>query len=60
MPPKVSYRLTQCGEGLLDVMDHLTGWIAKELDGIEVAKRRYDEECVASRGGSPGADIPTG
>lgn len=45
VPPKVSYRLTQCGEGLLDVMDHLTGWIAKELDGIEVAKRRYDENA---------------
>ncbi|ASM74366.1 MULTISPECIES: winged helix-turn-helix transcriptional regulator [Roseobacteraceae] len=43
VPPKVSYSLTQCGEGLLDVMEQLTGWIGNELDAIEVAKRRYDE-----------------
>lgn len=44
VPPKVSYSLTQCGEGLLDVMEHLTGWIARELEGIEKAKRRYEAD----------------
>ena len=43
VPPKVSYSLTPCGEGLLDVMGQITGWIASELDTIEAAKRRYDE-----------------
>jgi DNA-binding HxlR family transcriptional regulator len=44
VPPKVSYSLTDSGEGLLDVMEHLTGWIARELDGIEKAKREYDRD----------------
>ncbi|MBM1814308.1 winged helix-turn-helix transcriptional regulator [Pseudosulfitobacter pseudonitzschiae] len=43
VPPKVSYSLTPCGAGLLDVMGQITGWIASELDTIEAAKRRYDE-----------------
>lgn len=43
VPPKVSYSLTQCGQGLLIVMEQLTGWIGSELDAIEVAKQRYDE-----------------
>lgn len=42
VPPRVSYSLTPCGEGLLDVMDQLTGWIARELDAIKSAQRRYD------------------
>ena len=42
VPPKVSYSLTRCGAGLLDVMEHLTGWIAREMEEIERAKRRYD------------------
>ena len=42
VPPKVSYSLTQSGEGLLDITDQLTGWIARELDNIDAAKRRYD------------------
>ncbi|XDA98736.1 helix-turn-helix domain-containing protein [Sulfitobacter sp. LCG007] len=41
VPPKVSYSLTQCGEGLLDVMDRLTDWIASELAYIESAKKNY-------------------
>jgi DNA-binding HxlR family transcriptional regulator len=41
VPPKVSYSLTRSGEGLLDVMSHLTGWIARELEHIEQAKQRY-------------------
>jgi DNA-binding HxlR family transcriptional regulator len=42
VPPKVSYSLTPCGKGLLEVMDHLTGWIARELNDIELAKDRFD------------------
>ena len=42
VPPRVSYELTASGEGLLGVMEGLTGWIARELEGIEAAKRRYD------------------
>lgn len=41
VPPRVSYSLTQCGEGLLDVMDRLTNWIASELAYIENAKKNY-------------------
>ncbi len=44
VPPKVSYSLTGSGEGLLEVMEHLTGWIARELDVIEAAKREYDRD----------------
>ncbi|QFT60349.1 HTH-type transcriptional activator HxlR [Sulfitobacter sp. THAF37] len=44
VPPKVSYSLTQIGEGLLDVMGQLTGWIARELQNIDAAKRQYDED----------------
>ena len=42
VPPKVSYSLTRRGQGLLDLMEHLTDWIARELDGIEAAKREHD------------------
>lgn len=42
VPPKVSYSITRSGDGLLDVMQQLTGWIANELDSIEAAKREYD------------------
>lgn len=42
VPPKVSYSLTESGEGLLAVMGGLTDWIARELDHVETAKRRYD------------------
>lgn len=42
VPPKVSYSLTASGGGLLDVMEHLTDWIARELDTIAAAKREYD------------------
>ena len=41
VPPKVSYSLTRCGEGLLSVMDGLTGWIAGELAYIENAKKSF-------------------
>lgn len=48
VPPKVSYSLTPCGRGLLVVMDQLTGWIARELDNIEMAKQRYDRNGSVS------------
>lgn len=44
VPPKVSYALTDLGEGLLGVMDGLTGWIGRELDNVEAAKRRHDAQ----------------
>ncbi|MBC9247555.1 helix-turn-helix transcriptional regulator [Paracoccus sp. 11-3] len=47
IPPKVSYSLTKSGEGLLAVMEGLTGWIAKELETVERAKARYDARAQA-------------
>ncbi|MDK8875207.1 MULTISPECIES: helix-turn-helix domain-containing protein [Paracoccus] len=44
VPPKVSYALTGLGEGLLGVMDGLTGWIGRELENVQAAKRRYDAQ----------------
>lgn len=44
IPPKVSYELSPCGEGLLEVMNNLTAWIARELEGIEQAKQSFDQE----------------
>lgn len=49
VPPRVSYTLTPRGEGLLAVVDGLTGWIARELDGIEAAKQAYDAAEPARR-----------
>lgn len=47
IPPKVSYSLTQSGEGLLEVMEGLTAWIAKELETVERAMARYDAQMQA-------------
>ena len=47
VPPKVSYSLTQSGDGLLAVMEGLTCWIAKERETVERAKARYDARMEA-------------
>ena len=48
VPPKVSYALTNLGEGLLGVMDGLTGWIGRELENVETARRHYDAAEAAA------------
>lgn len=42
VPPRVSYALTPTGEGLLSVMDGLTGWIGREIGTVERARAEYD------------------
>ncbi|WP_417770013.1 winged helix-turn-helix transcriptional regulator [Stappia sp.] len=42
VPPKVSYSLTKVGAELVEVMDGLTGWIARRLPDVEAARASHD------------------
>ncbi|WP_306028341.1 helix-turn-helix domain-containing protein [Stappia sp. MMSF_3263] len=50
VPPKVSYSLTDVGAELIEVMDGLTGWIARRLPDVEAARASHD---AAEGSGSP-------
>jgi DNA-binding HxlR family transcriptional regulator len=43
VPPRVEYRLTDLGRGLLVGMMPLWGWVVSNADNFRAARRTYDE-----------------
>ncbi|MGW7269656.1 winged helix-turn-helix transcriptional regulator [Streptomyces sp. NPDC054864] len=48
VPPRVEYRLTEAGEGLLATVDGMCAWTHQYLAEIEAARSRFD-----ARGSEP-------
>ncbi|SOE46893.1 Transcriptional regulator, HxlR family [plant metagenome] len=44
VPPRVEYRLTELGRGLLTGMLPLWQWVIAHAEGLRSARRRYDAE----------------
>jgi DNA-binding HxlR family transcriptional regulator len=42
VPPRVEYKLTDLGVGLLELMRHLVGWIGENWETINKARKAYD------------------
>jgi DNA-binding HxlR family transcriptional regulator len=52
IPPRVDYELTEAGHSLKEPLHTLAAWARSRLEGIEAARRRFDER-------ENGADVPT-
>lgn len=46
VPPRVEYRLTELGRGLLTGMLPLWQWVIAHAEGFRSARRRYDADQV--------------
>lgn len=52
VPPRVEYRLTPLGTGLLEAIGPLVAWIRAHRDDVAAAQAAYDAEDMKSRGRS--------